>query len=309
MKQECTLLRLPLQFPFEQYGYRLDKVLNNKNRWDKKIVSSVWDENLRRYVFTTYKQRSDYQEFIKTSALLKNNNKIAPKIYKVYPEHNTVSCEHIGEFLSEYMLSNPENLALVLISVFEYLKDINSMNRQQGFFNIPSIVKSSLQLSKELMCGFELLPCSSSTLFRLEKSNMHFLYGYGIEDPYIWNFRINKTPGKIQAFTTDLDYFTETENCFWELGYFYSSFRWFKKISAPLACEAERILLSFIEDTDLESEFMFWLGALSSYCGYKDSMLDCVIKGNNIQLKKEYQTIQHLDKKVAYLADKLLLAR
>lgn len=273
------------------------------------MVASVWSENLKRYVFTTYKQRNNYLEFIKASTLLKDNNKITPKICKLYPEHNTAGCEYIGEFLSDYMLSNPENLCLVLISVFEYLKDINSMNQQYRPFNAPSIVTSSLQLSKKLRCGFELLPYSSSALLRLEKSKIHFLYGYGIEDPYIWNFRINKIPGKIQAFTTDLDYFTETENCFWELGYFYSSFRWFKKTLTPLACEAERILLSFAEDADLKSEFMFWLGALSSYCGYKDTVLDCVIKGKNIQIKKEYQTIRYLDKKVACLADKLLLAR
>ncbi len=104
-----------------------------------------------------------------------------------------------------------------------------------------------------------------------------------------------------------MDYFTETENYFWELGYFYSSFRWFKKISVSLACKAEIILLFFIEDSALESEFMFWLGALSSYCGYRDNIVECVIKGKDIRQKKAYQTIQFLDEKVSFLAEKLLL--
>ena len=96
-------------------------------------------------------------------------------------------------------------------------------------------IVSSLQLSNKLGCEFELLPCSRIALMLLEKSNIHFFYGYGIEDPYIWNFRINETLDKLHAFTTDLDFFKEAENCFWELGYFYSSFRWFKRISDNLA--------------------------------------------------------------------------
>jgi len=96
--------------------------------------------------------------------LLKNNNKIAPRIFKSYPQYNTVVCEHIGDFLSEYILRNPEELPQILNAASEYPTDINLMSREFAGFNIPSIVRSSLQISDRLRGEFNLLPYSRTSL-------------------------------------------------------------------------------------------------------------------------------------------------
>jgi len=52
---------------------------------------------------------------------------------------------------------------------------------------------------------------------------------------------------------------------------------------------------------------MFWLGALSSYCGYKESLCNLLNDGKICELKKEHKIIKELDEKVSFLAEKLLL--
>ena len=226
----------------------------------------------------------------------------------MYPRDNTVVCEHIGEFLSSYLLNNPTDVFSGLTAVFEYLKEISCINRSYKTFIIPSIVKTSLELSSEFACSFEFLPKSKDILPKIEKSTNRFLYGCGVEDPHIWNFRIVKSPEKMLALTTDFDYFSDNVNCFWELGYFYATFRWLKKDDSPIRCEAEKTLLSLIQKQDLKSEFMFWLGALSSYCGYKDSLRNLMTTGEIAQseLDEQYKMIRHLDARVSYLARALL---
>ena len=295
-----------LYFPLKKYGYILEKTLNNENRWHAKIVCSILDEDSRRYVSTTYAKQNDYLRLLETTTYLKCNNKLSPEIAKLYPEDKTIVCEYIGEFLSDYLLNTPANIALSLTSVFDYLKDINSINQNYKTFVIPPIVNLSLQLAKELTDDFEFLPKVKAILPKLESSGIKFIYGYGIEDPHIWNFRIANITDKIQALTTDFDYFSDRVNCFWEIGYLYATFRWLKKISFVLVRGAEEALLSLIQKQDLKSEFIFWLGALSSYCGYRDSLRNLIMNGGIIKLQEQYQFIQQLDEKIFSLASKLL---
>jgi len=298
-----------LDFPLEKYDYILEGMLNNENRWHTKIVCSVLNNrDFKRYVSTTCAAQSDYLKLIETTTFLQCNNEISPKIIALYSEDNTVVCEDIGEFLSSYLLNNPSDVFLSLTAVFEYLKEINCINRSYKTFIIPSIVKTSLELSSEFACSFEFLPKSKDILSKLEKSTNRFLYGCGVEDPHIWNFRIVKSPEKMLALTTDFDYFSDNVNCFWELGYFYATFRWLKKDDSPIRGEAEKILLSLIQKQELKSEFMFWLGALSSYCGYKDSLRNLIATGEIAQseLDEQYRMIRHLDARVSYLARELL---
>jgi len=294
-------------FYLQRHGYVLDRPLNNQNRWDTKIVYSLLDRDSKKFVSTTYAKSHDYLKFIETSTFLKCKDKLSPEILKVYPEHKTVICEHVGEFLQDYLLAHPEAAISSLIAVFDYLKDVNSIKQAMRRFIIPPIVKLSLELSGEIEPDFEFLPKFKKVLAELKKSNLRFMYGYGIEDPHIWNFRIlNGSRTRPLAFTTDFDYFSSAVNYYWELGYLYATFRWFRKLFPLLSLEAESALLSFTGDVDTGSEFMFWLGALSSYCGYKDS-LHSFVKGEGIhELEKEHKIINALDGKVTSLAKDLL---
>ena len=290
----------------ERYGYRLQSPLNNRNRWASKIVYSVLGRDSRRYVSTAYAGEDDYLRLIGTTNLLKRNKKISPKIVNLYPQDRIIVCDYIGEFLLDYLLNNPGVVYSSLSSVFKYLKEVNSINKNHEKFITPPIIQSSLQLSEGLVYGFEFLSSVKAILPKLENSGLKFIYGYGIEDPHIWNFRIIKTQDKIEAFTTDFDYFLNKANCFWELGYFYATFRWVKKTCSSIAQCAEEIIISLMENYDLKSEFMFWLGALSSYCGYKDSLCNLIVNGGNEDLSQQYNIIQRLDERVSSLANRLL---
>ena len=296
-------------FYLQRHGYTLDRPLNNQNRWDTKIVYRLFDRGLKKLVSTAYAKSHDYLKFIETSTFLKCKDKLSPEILKVYPEHKTVICEHVGEFLQDHLLAHPEVIISSLIAVFDYLKDINSINQARKRFTVPPIIKLSLELSEEIEPDFEFLPKFKKVLPQLKKSNIKFMYGYGIEDPHIWNFRILNNAERPLAFTTDFDYFSDTVNYFWEMGYLYATFRWLRKISPALSCEAEEALLSLTQGMDTKSEFMFWLGALSSYCGYKDSVCSFLKGDMNCDLEKEHFVINDLDERVSCIAKKLINER
>ena len=302
------LTDVTLTFPLERYGYRLTRTLNNKNRWHTKLVCNISDALSRNLVATTYKNKNDYLAFTKVVDLLGANAKLSPRPVKFFPEHNTAICDYIGIFLFEFLLENPACLEESLISVFSYLEDINSLSRAQRAFIIPPIVELAFQLPQEFADRFIFLPKVKASLAKLKESNTKFKYGYGFQDPHIWNFRVVQSEDGIKALTTDFDYFSNQINYFWELGYFYATFRWIKKKHFSLGTEAELILLSLVSSQDNKSKFMFWLGALSSYCGYRDSLLGLSIgRGNSLgELKQEQKMIRFLDQKVAYLAQKIL---
>lgn len=294
-------------FPLSKFGYRLRKILNNANRWHTKLVCNILDRDSKHYVSTTYTRQNDYLRLLETTTYLECNSKISPKIARIYPEDKSIVCDYIGEYLSDYLLNNPANIALSLISVFEYLKDINSISQGKRKFIVPSIVEETFQLIEEFTDDFVFLSKTKTILSQIEDSDIKFIYGCGIEDPHIWNFRILKTQEKIEALTTDFDYFSNSVNHFWELGYFYATFRWFKKISYPIAGKAEEILLSLVKNKDIKSKFMFWLGVLSSYCGYRDSLLNILKEGEIEKLQEQYRAIQRLDEYIYLLANRLLL--
>lgn len=304
--QQAAQVRLC--FPLEKYGYTLEEVLNNENRHHIKMVCSTLRHEAKgpRFVSTTYARHSDYLRLIETTTYLRCNNKLVPEIVELYPRDNTTVCRHIGYFLSAYFVNNPDRITRCITAAFEYIKEINCINQRLERFVIPSIVRISLALLKELNSHFDFLPESRVILPRLEKEGILFLYGCGLEDPHIWNFRIVSDSGNIKALTTDFDYFQDKINYFWELGYFYATFRWFRKTSSSLAHKAEKILVSLAQKQDLKSEFMFWLGVLSSYCGYRDSLLNITKDSEITELRQQHQTIKRLDEKISYLANGLL---
>ena len=298
-----------LCFPLAGYGYTLDRILNNKNRWYTKIVCHIQNnKGLRRYVSTTYAKHYDYLRLIETTTFLKCNNKVIPEIVELYPGENTVVCKHIGEFLSDYLTDKASRTFQALLAVFEYMKEINRIERCYKPFVVPSIIRMSLNLSDEFPNEFDFLPKTKIVLEALEKSGIKFLYGCGVEDPHIWNFRVRKSSGNHRALTTDFDYFSNEVNCFWELGYFYATLRWLSKNDFYLRRKAERILLTFVQKVDVKSEFMFWLGTLSSYCGYRDSFCNSMINGDmaSPESEEQFKVITTLDEKIYYLVKKFL---
>jgi len=264
------------------------------------------DRNSKHYVSTTYSRQEDYLWLLETTTYLECNSKLSPKIARIYPEDNSIVCNYIGEYLSNYLLNNPDNISLSITSVFEYLKDINSIEQHKRKFIIPSIMDETFQLIEGFCDDFVFLSKTKAILPQLVDADIKFIYGCGIEDPHIWNFRILKSRDKVEALTTDFDYFQDKINCFWELGYFYATFRWLKRSSFILAHQAEKILLTLTEKFDLKSKFMFWLGVLSSFCGYRDSLLNLIKENEISNLKQQHMIIQGLDERVSYLANKLL---
>ena len=59
-----------LYFPLKSHGYTLERVLNNNNRWDTKIVCSILDRDSSRYVSTSYIKQNDYLRLLETTAFL-----------------------------------------------------------------------------------------------------------------------------------------------------------------------------------------------------------------------------------------------
>ncbi|MFB0561837.1 MAG: hypothetical protein ACETWM_11605, partial [Candidatus Lokiarchaeia archaeon] len=116
-------------FPLKKYGYTFERTLNNKNRWETKIVCSILDRKSERYVSTTYAKQNDYLRLLETTTFLKCNGKLSPEIVSVYPQDRTIVCDYIGEFLSDYLLNNPADISLSLTSIFDYLKDVNSIDQ------------------------------------------------------------------------------------------------------------------------------------------------------------------------------------
>jgi len=310
MRENKAVLNREIDFfRLEKYGYRLGRILNNPNRWSAKIVCGVFDEAPRHYASTTYIKEHDYYKFLETTAFLGCNNTVYPEIKVIYAREATVVCEYIGQCLQDYLLRGFQRAPLGIEAVFSYLMRLNAINQSKRTFFIPSIVRTGLELSRELDIGFEFLPKCRRVLPEIENSGVEFNYGYGIEDPHILNFRIIEDNGIPQAFTTDFDFFCEDINWHWELGYLYATLRWLKKTAPGIADEAKKRLAALTQEKGLEADFMFWLGVLSSYCGYKDSLRNFLTDGEPCELEEEREKIKELDEKVAILGGMLLSER
>lgn len=105
----------------------LEGTINNENRWPIKLVCSILGENFKRYVSTSYKEKSDYVKLFETINLLK--------------------CS--GKLLHSYLIDNPGDILESLDSVCFYFKDINSINQRYLPLRIPSIINDFMQLNKE----------------------------------------------------------------------------------------------------------------------------------------------------------------
>jgi len=299
-----------LYFPLEKYEYKLLEILNNENRWHVKVVCSILSKDFAQYVSTTYAKRSDYLRLLEITTYLACKNKLAPRIDKIYPDDATVVCRYVGEFLCHYLLNNSAGVSRIITSVYDYLRDLNSINLGYKKFIVPEIIKDAFRLEDTIACDFVFLPKTKAVLPDLVGSNVEFSYGYGIEDPHIWNFRILQNTSGVQALTTDFDYFTENVNYCWEMGYLYATLRWFKKGHFLLGHEAEKVILSLFQKENLKTKFMFWLGVLSGYCGYKDSLRDFLTANEIVQpeLEEQYKMLNFLDEKVSHLARELCKA-
>ena len=293
-------------FRLEKYGYSLGRVLNDPNRWSAKIVCGVFDRASRHYASTTYTKKHDYHKFLETTSFLGCNNTLYPEIKAIYAKEATVVCEYIGQSLQDYLSRDLHRASFGIEAVFKYLNDLNSISRIKKIFSIPSIVRTGLELSKELGSDFEFLPKCRKLLPEMERSGIEFDYGYGIEDPHIWNFRIIENSGAPHAFTTDFDFFCEDINWHWELGYLYATLRWLRKTEPDIADRAKERLVVLTQGKKPEDDFMFWLGVLSSYCGYKDSLRNLLTDGEPCELEEEREKIKELDEKVAILGGMIL---
>lgn len=291
---------LKLDFILEQYGYRLEKVLNNENRWGTKLVCLISDKDSNRCVSTTCATKESYLELAKTLILLKKKEQFSPRVIKLFPQNKTIVCNYIGESLSHYILENPDTITDSFIAISHYLKELNSIKRSHKRLIIPSIINDVLEISEVL----DLLPKIKAILPVLINSKIYFVYGCGIEDPHIWNLRVVNCADELQAFTADFDYFSQNLNYSWELGYLYATFRWFRQVSYFMNYNLENLFISLIENSDPKSNFMFWLGVLSSYCGYKESLLLRI--NHDFQISEHRKIIRNLDNKIFYLAKRLL---
>ena len=310
MRENKAVLNREIDFfRLKKYGYRLGRILNNPNRWNAKIVCGVFGGDYIHYASTTYAKQHDYYKFLETTVFLGCNNILYPEIKVIYAQENTVVCKYIGQCLQDYLLRGFQRASLGIEAVFSYLMRLNVINQSKKTFFIPSIVRTGLELSKELDIGFEFLPKCRKVLPEIEHSGVEFDYGYGIEDPHIWNFRIIEDFDIPQAFTTDFDFFSDDINWHWELGYLYATLRWLRKAAPAIADEAKKRLIALMREEGAESNFMFWLGALSSYCGYKDSLCNFLTDGEPCELEEERGNIKELDEKVAILGGMLLSGR
>ena len=297
-----------LAFPLGRLGYVPEAVLNNKNRHHIKLVCTVRSRNEPgRFVSTTYARHNDYLRFIEATTYLKCNNKILPGIARLYPRQNTAVCRYMGSFLSDCLVDNRYSTSAVIGAVFCYMEETSRLNRRPCAFTTPSIIRTSIDLSREFSSSVDLLSESRETLSRLEKKKVNFIYGCGVEDPHIWNYRVINN-GVLKALTTDFDYFSDKINYFWELGYFYATLRWLRDEFRHTRNLAEGDIISILNNRDPKSEFMFWLGVLSSYCGYRDSICSFLSgsKQDDPELEERCNMIKWLDKKVSFLAGQLL---
>ena len=292
-------------FPTNKFGYSTHEILNNQNRWNLKMVMDIIGNDKKHYVSTTYANRNDYNGLLEVVKILGHNN-LCPKIIEYYPEYNTAVCEYMGIFMCDYMLSHPSNVDGVVYSVFNYFRHLNSMNQKMKPFSMPLIIRETILKSENEYKNDKFTIKAKKMLLVLEKSGIEFSYGYGIKDPHIWNFRILRNQNKVLALTTDFDFFSDRINYFWELGYFYATFRWLKKNSYKIVDSAERLLLNFIRNQGLKAEFMFWLGILSSYCGYRDSIINFIKNGKISILQEQNKIIRQVEKEISSLTFKLL---
>ena len=291
-------------FPLKKHGYAFEARLNAKDDWEKKVVCSVFKDGSGRFVSTTFPDEKRCLKFLEVSSLLKECGRLHPEISRVCQEEKTIICRYIGEFLPSLLLSEEAHSAID--AVLGYLVLLNNMFPRKETFQTPRILKEFFELSGQFPQFVPFISRTKDVLPRLEERDVCFHYGSGIEDPDIKNFRIVRDNGRFQALTTDYDRWSDKVNYRWALGYFYASLRWLAKVSPEAGKECGEYILRTINDDDRREEFMFWLGVLSGYCGYRGVMEKAIIENRMDKLQSKLEVIKELDEKVSCLAHRLI---
>lgn len=292
-------------FPLKKYGYVFEARLNAKDSWERKVVCSVLRDGVRRFVSTTFPDEERYLKFLEVSSLLKECGRLHPEIFQVCQEERTAICHYIGEFLPPLLAGEKAHSAID--AVLGYLALLDTMFPRKELFEVPRILRGFFSLSDQF--PFQIVPFISGTkgiLPKLKERGICFSYGSGIEDPDIKNFRIVREEGRFQALTTDYDCWSNKVNYSWAIGYFYASLRWLAKGSPGAGKECGEYILRTINMDEGKEEFMFWLGVLSGYCGYRRVMEEAIIENRMDKFQGKLEIIKELDEKVSHLAYRLI---
>lgn len=290
-------------FPLRKYGYVFEEKLNAKDSWERKAVCSVLKDGVQRFVSTTFPDEERYVKFLEVSSLLKECGRLHPEISQVCQEERTVICHYIGEFLPPLLVS--QDACSAIDAVLGYLALLDTMFPRKELFETPRILRSFFNLSNRFPQVVPFISETKGVLPKLKERGICFSYGSGIEDPDIKNFRIAREDGRFQALTTDYDCWSDKVNYYWATGYFYASLRWLAKVSPEASRGCGEYILRTINVNDRREEFMFWLGVLSGYCGYRRVIEEAMIENRMERFQDKLKIIKELDEKVSCLAHRL----
>ena len=294
------------RFPLGKYGYVFESRLNNKDSWEKKVVCSVLKGEAQRFVSTTFPDEKSHLKSLEIFALLKELGMLHPEIFQVCKKERTVICHYIGEFLPPLLLGEEAYSAIDAVLGCLTLLDTICIYPRGEVFEVPHILEEFFKLTKQFSRVLPFISQTKNILPKLREKGICFCYGSGIEDPDIKNFRIVRGDGKFQALTTDYDCWSDEINYHWAAGYFYASLRWLAKASSEAGKKCEKYILKTTKINDGKKEFMFWLGVLCGYCGYKRTLKEAIIENKISKFYDKLEIIKELDEKVANLASRLM---
>jgi len=293
-------------FPLKKYGFVFEARLNAEDSWESKVVCSVLKDGAERFVSATFPDEQRYLKFLKVSSLLKECGMLHPEIFQTFEKEKTVICNYMGDFLPSLLLS--EHAYRAIDAVLGYLALLDTVFPKNEIFELPPILREFFELSDRFPQVVPFISETKGVLPRLKERGICFYYGSGIEDPDIKNFRIIREDGRFQALTTDYDHWSDKVNRDWAIGYFYASLRWLAKVSPEASKECGEYILRTINVDDAKEEFMFWLGVLSGYCGYRRKLQEFIVENRMDVLHYRLEIIMELDEKVSHLANRLIEA-
>ncbi|MFH1904034.1 MAG: hypothetical protein ABIK53_00710 [bacterium] len=294
------------RFPLEKYGYTFEARLNDKDSWERKVVCSVLKSEARRFVSTTFPDEERNLRSLEIFALLKELGMLHPEIFQVCKKERTVICHYIGEFLPPLLLGEEAYSAIDAVLGYLALLDSICIYPRGEIFEVPHILREFFKLANQFPHVAPFISQTKEILPMLRDKGIYFYYGSGIEDPDIKNFRIVRGDGSFKALTTDYDCWSDEINYYWATGYFYASLRWLAKASSEAGKKCEKYILKTINVNDEKKEFMFWLGVLCGYCGYKRALRKAIIENKMNEFHDKLKIIKELDEKVSNLASRLM---
>ena len=296
------------RFPLGKYGYVFESRLNDKDSWGKKVVCSILKGEARRFVSTTFPNEESHLRSLEIFALLKELGMLHPEIFQVCKKERTVICHCIGEFLPQLLLGEEAYSAIDAVLGYLALLESICVYPRGETFKVPHILGGFFKLTELFPHVAPFISQTKEILPKLREKGIYFCYGSGIADPDIKNFRIvRRGDESFQALTTDYDCWSNEINYHWAAGYFYASLRWLTKASSEAGKKCEKYMLKTININDEKKEFMFWLGVLSGYCGYKKTLKKVIIENKMNKFHDDkLKIIRELDEKVSNLASRLI---